>query len=346
MTTAKFIISLDFELFWGVSDRQTVADYGRNVLGEWEAIPRMLALFCRHGVRATWATVGMIMCRNYNHWCDVRPVVLPEYGRGNISPYAMHRLVREHPKLFFGRALLEQILATKGQELATHTYSHFYCNETGATPEQFAADLACARSIAADMGVVFRSLVMPRNQIADEFLLMLPAAGIQVYRGNADHWLYRNGDAVAGGIAGRMVRYADAYVGLSGQHIEQAKWHAGLVNLPASLFLYPQVHRQRALADMRLQRLKRMMTAAAQTGGLFHLWWHPHNFGVNLEENLARLESVFQHFHVLADEYGMQSHSMGDCFAEDQRVPLITCGTPPQDPKEIMRQSRQWDQRS
>ncbi len=77
MTNAKFVVSLDFELFWGVSDRQTVAGYGRNVLGEWEAIPRMLALFYRHGLRVTWATVGMVMCRDYKHWRDIRPGVLP-----------------------------------------------------------------------------------------------------------------------------------------------------------------------------------------------------------------------------------------------------------------------------
>lgn len=318
MTTAKFIISLDFELFWGVSDTQTVAEYGRNVLGEWQAIPRLLALFRRHGLRVTWATVGMIMCQNYDHWRSTRPAALPGYVRARVSPYAMDALVREHARLFFARPLVEQIMQTEGQELASHTYSHFYCNEPGATPEQFTSDLACARAVAADMGIGFRSLVFPRNQIVERFLAVLPAAGIQVYRGNADHWLYRNGDAVAGGVAGRLVRFADACLPLSGQRTARQQSHGGLVNLPASLFLYPRSARRRALSAMRLHRLKKAMTLAAQTGSVFHLWWHPHNVGVNTDENLAQLADIFRHFQVLADQYGMQSQAMGDFCAAKQ----------------------------
>jgi hypothetical protein len=312
MSTGKFIISLDFELFWGVSATQTVASYGGNVLGEWHAIPRLLALFRRYQAKATWATVGMLMCRDYKQWRAIRPAVLPGYTRANISPYMMERLVKEHARLFFARPLVEQIMATPGQELATHTFSHFYCNEPGATPEQFAADLVCARAIAAEMGVVFRSLVFPRNQVVEKFLSVLPGAGIQVYRGTSNHWLYRNGDAVAGGIAGRLARFADACIPLSGQRTVYAQVHSGLVNLPASLFLYPLGAKLRALAAMRLDRLKRMMTAAAQAGGIFHLWWHPHNFGANTDENLAQLASVLRHYHFLADTYGMTNHSMGD----------------------------------
>lgn len=319
MTNAKFVISLDFELFWGVSDRQTVAGYGRNVLGEWEAIPRMLALFCRHGIRVTWATVGMAMCRDYQHWRAIRPAVMPLY-RANISPYCMDSLVKENAGLFFARPLVERILATNGQELATHTYSHFYCGEAGATPEQFAADLACAAIVAADMGAQVRSVVLPRNQVVEKFLAVLPAAGIEVYRGNAEHWLYRNGDAVVGGLAGRMARFADACLPLSGNRAVCEQYQNGLVNVPASLFLYPWSNRHRTSSALRLHRVKQGMTAAARTGGVYHLWWHPHNFGVNLKENLAMLDVVLRHYQLLADLYGMRTHCLGDFAASADPV--------------------------
>lgn len=315
MRTARFVISLDFELFWGVSDTRTVSAYGRNVLGEWHAIPRLLALFRQYQLRVTWATVGMLMCRDYKQWREIQPTVLPAYVRPGISPYLLDSLVREHSRLFFARPLVEQILATRGQELATHTYSHFYCNEAGATPVQFAADLACARSIAADMGITLRSAVLPRNQIVDEFLPVLEEDGIQVFRGNSKHWLYENGDAVVGGIAGRVARFADACLPLSGNGIVREQNKGGLVNLPASLFLYPWSRRYRVLSGLRLRRLKQGMTAAAQTGGIFHLWWHPHNFGINLEENLALLEVVLRHYRVLADTYGMDTNCMADFAA-------------------------------
>jgi len=312
MTLAKFVISLDFELFWGVSNTQTVDSYGRNVLGEWHAIPRLLDLFRRHKLRVTWATVGMIMCRNYRHWREVRPSVLPAYSRADVSPYAMDKLVKQHASLFFARPLVEQILQREGQELASHTYSHFYCSEDGVRPHHFAADLACAQSIAGDMGASLRSLVLPRNQIVDDFLTVLPDAGIKVYRGNASHWLYQNGDAVIGGIAGRVARFADACLPLSGTRAVREQQHGALVNVPASLFLYPWSARRRPFLGLCLQRLKQDMTTAARTGAIFHLWWHPHNFGVNLDANLTLLDGVLHHYRVLADAYGMQSQNMGD----------------------------------
>lgn len=312
MNAARFVVSLDFELFWGVSDCQSIAGYGRNVLGEWQAIPRLLALFRRHGLRITWATVGMLMCRDYAHWRAIRPALLPTYLRQEMSPYTKAELVRNNGKLFFGRPLVEQILATEGQELATHTYSHFLCGEAGVTPAQLAADLDCARAVAAELGVRHRSVVLPRNQVVPAFLPVLREAGIQVYRGNAGHWLYRNGDRVAGGFAGRLARFADACLPLSGNRRSQPRPSAGMVDLPASLFLYPWSSSQRALLALRLLRLKRGMTLAARSGGVFHLWWHPHNFGVNLEQNLALLEDVLRHYRRLADRYGMESRCMGD----------------------------------
>jgi hypothetical protein len=57
----SLIISLDFELFWGVRDKRTIGNYGRNILGVREALPAMLALFRDYGIRATWATVGLLL---------------------------------------------------------------------------------------------------------------------------------------------------------------------------------------------------------------------------------------------------------------------------------------------
>ena len=45
----NFVISLDFELMWGVRDHATRESYGRNVLGGRQAIPAMLDLFPQAG---------------------------------------------------------------------------------------------------------------------------------------------------------------------------------------------------------------------------------------------------------------------------------------------------------
>ena len=309
---SNLVISLDMELFWGVAESRSIVGYRSNIEGEWVAIPKILGLFQRYGVRATWATVGMLMCRDYSQWREIRPSVMPGYVRPQCSTYLLDLVVRENPKLFFARPLVQQILEIPGQEIASHSYSHFYCGEAGATPEQFAADLVCAREVGAELDVEYRSFVFPRNQVQDTCLAELDKAGYRVFRGNPDHWLYRDGHFVAGGRAGRAVRLADAYLPLSGNHVAKASSVHGLVDLPASLSLRPWSRRMAAFEPLRLMRLKHAMTAAAEADGVFHLWWHPHNFGVNIEENMAVLESLLQHYVRLRDKYGMTSLTMSD----------------------------------
>ena len=52
------------------------------------------------------------------------------------------------------------------------------------------------------------------------------------------------------------------------------------------------------------------MRAAAITGGTFHLWWHPENFGKNLSENMSILVKVLDCFQELRERYGMESRAI------------------------------------
>lgn len=55
------------------------------------------------------------------------------------------------------------------------------------------------------------------------------------------------------------------------------------------------------------------LSYAAKHGRAYHLWWHPHNFGTNLNENITTLEQVLEHFDHLRQTHGMQSMSMSEC---------------------------------
>ena len=58
------IVSLDFELFWGMLDVCPLEKYQDHVLGGRKAIPGLLALFQKYGIHATWATVGYLFARS------------------------------------------------------------------------------------------------------------------------------------------------------------------------------------------------------------------------------------------------------------------------------------------
>ena len=276
------------------------------------AIPKMLEMFRRYEIRATWATVGMLMCRDYSQWQEIRPTIYPGYRREECSNYSIASQAREYPGLFFGQPTVKIIRDTPGQEVATHTYSHFYCGEAGATPEQFSADLACAKYIGDELGITYRSIVFPRNQVREEFLPTLRGAGISVFRGNPRHWLYRDGHITPGGAAGRAVRFADTWLNLTGTHVGVPAVRNGTHDVPASMFFRPWSEKLQGFDSIRLERMKRAMSDAASRGENFHLWWHPHNFGVNTDQNLHMLEMVLQHFRNLRDTHGMRSMCMSD----------------------------------
>jgi len=59
-----------------------------------------------------------------------------------------------------------------------------------------------------------------------------------------------------------------------------------------------------------IRRIKNEMLEASQNGKVYHLWWHPHNFGINLEENLSNLESLLVYYQELNIKYKMESVCM------------------------------------
>jgi hypothetical protein len=68
----------------------------------------------------------------------------------------------------------------------------------------------------------------------------------------------------------------------------------------------------RALEPLRRRRLKSGLRAAARQGEIFHLWWHPHNFGINQEENFAALRDILDQFERLRQQHGMRSMTMAE----------------------------------
>jgi hypothetical protein len=52
------------------------------------------------------------------------------------------------------------------------------------------------------------------------------------------------------------------------------------------------------------------MTKAAQSNKLYHLWFHPHNFGSNMEENFKNFENILEIYSKLQSRYNFESKTM------------------------------------
>jgi peptidoglycan/xylan/chitin deacetylase (PgdA/CDA1 family) len=311
-----FVISLDFELHWGVRDHvRPDSPYSKNLYGARLAIPQLLSLFEDRGIAATWATVGLLFASTREEAEKCSPSIRPHYHDVRLSPYEESVGEDEqHDKLHFAPSLIEQIRNTRLQEIGSHTYSHYYAMEPGQSEETFRNDLRSACEIAALHGVALRSLVFPRNQINPNYLKTVAESGFIAFRGNQPGHLYKPKAAAASWEQlNRGLRLLDSYGNLNGYGI--TRWDAlrschGLVNIPASRFFRPYTPALEWAEPIRRRRIVAAMTRAAESSSIFHLWWHPHNFGGHLQENMAFLEIILSEFLTLREHLGMQSLNM------------------------------------
>lgn len=314
-----FIISLDFELNWGVHDVFTVDQYGENLKGARKAIDEMLKLFETYEIHATWATVGMLFFESKKQLLQYLPKETPTYENPNFSPYEKWDDVgvdeAEDP-LHFGASIIEKIGTYPGQEIATHTFSHYYCLESGQTSKQFEADIKAAVKIGWEANYLVKSIVFPRNQFNKEYLPICKKLGIQSYRGNQSGWIYKESPFRQESLLKRMLRLLDGYVNLTGHHtylLEKVPKDS-IVNLPASHFLRPYNKRFKELERLKLQRIKQGILRAANRGEVYHLWWHPHNFGKNIEENIKFLNEILKYVNELVEKGNLISLNMEESF--------------------------------
>ena len=168
MKTGALVISLDFELYWGIGDHIIYNDYLTYFDNTVKVIPEILKLFSKYQINCTWATVGMLWNEDWNEWQKNIPKTTPNYQNEVLSNYILKeksistKANRHH---FFALNLIKSILNNNGQEIGTHTYSHYYCNEKNRSVEALNADLQNAFKIASKTETKLESLVLPRNQL-------------------------------------------------------------------------------------------------------------------------------------------------------------------------------------
>jgi hypothetical protein len=307
-----FVISLDFELLWGVRDQRTVADYGANILGVRQVVPALLDLFAERSIACTWATVGLLFFATNTAMSAALPARKPRYTNARISSYHYLDEVgadEERDPYYYGLSLIRRILDHPAQEIGTHTFSHFYCLEEGGDIEAFRADLEAARTAAGSLGIKLASIVFPRNQVDPAHLSVCREFGLRAFRGNERVWFHRARSESEQTHLVRASRLADSYLPIGGAHDHEPALIDGMVDVPASRFLRP-AGKSGVLERLRLWRITSAMETAARRRKLFHLWWHPHNFGVDLQENLTFLRDILDCFRSLQERYGMRSMTM------------------------------------
>jgi peptidoglycan/xylan/chitin deacetylase (PgdA/CDA1 family) len=315
-----FTISLDFELHWGVFDKKNREEREACYKNTLQVIPKMLELFSHYNVHVTWACVGSLFAKNEEEWKKLKPEIEPLYTLEKYSPYSWVKengLSDSYSWAHFAPHIISQILQYPGQELASHTFSHYYCLEQQKKEDAFVADIEAMEKAASMFGAKISSLVFPRNQFNEKYLKKCFEYGILAVRSNPNSWYWEPVNSSGSSIIRKIVRTADAYIHIgqprSSYPLASIKVNEGeSLQLPASRFLRPWRNKYKFANKLRLNRLCQEIRTAAIKKECYHLWWHPENFGDNPSENLATLSTLLKEYKKCNQRFGMESWHMRD----------------------------------
>lgn len=312
MGNGVFIISLDFELGWGQLDQKNFERYTKNIYSVYEVIPSILQSFSKHLIHATWATVGMIAAKDKDELQEYLPHNFNELKINQKSSYYYYDK-RIDCRLLFAPQLIELIMNTKNQEIGSHTFSHYYSNESFSNVEDFKNDILCSlRIFKKKFNIEVKSLVLPRNQVNIKYLNALYDTSISCFRSNPNHGYKQSKSKIVNSI-NKILRLTDSYFPLfknTFKHVGMTQ--SEIVGINSSRFLRPYSSKLAFLEKAKIRRIKKEMKFAAKKKEVYHLWWHPHNFGKNMNIMIEQLNEILDYYDFLKEKYGFCSMNMNE----------------------------------
>ena len=302
---ARLVVSLDIEMYWGLRHRCHLDECRDQLLASRRLIPDLLELFSAYGVRATWPAVGFLFCRTKHDLLDSLPSRLPAYRSVELSPYAHVARVgddEDDDPCHFAPSLIDRIAAMPGQEVASRTFSNFFCGEEGQDTRDFEADLRAAVTVARRRGIILRSMAFPRRQIGQEYLDVCRRLGMTSYRGNPPGWVYGvEPDDEASKLSRRLrkaVRHLDSVLPITGTNCvaDQNPSQRAPVNVAATRRYRPYAGENPWLAAMQRRRIFRELDYAVDKGAIFHLWCPMRDLGRWPGEQFDEMRRILDRF--------------------------------------------------
>lgn len=278
-------------------------------------VPRLLKLFERYGMPATWCTVGQLFdqeipapAQKYfaqfdapkHAWMD-RPWYsgvpsgtekeIPDY----LCPSLVDKIRNTNPK----------------QEIGSHGFSHAIFGDSGCDRACAESELKASIERAEKLGLHLDSMVFPRNECGHRDLLR--KHGFTCYRGKGPSIFPRHWPK-------RLHQLFHIFAVLSQRFaypVSPRRDEHGLWDIPSSMMLFP-AHGPRKYVPMgfRVKRAQRGIDAAVRARKVFHLWFHPINLAHETERLLGAMEEILDYAERLRSAGKLRFRTMGDLARE------------------------------
>ncbi|EMA71067.1 DUF2334 domain-containing protein [Halorubrum distributum] len=305
----RFVISLDTELSWGSFDTAGVEYHKQAYRNTREVVDGLCSLFDAYEVPVTWALVMHLFddCDG-NHELNS-----PQFDWVDWNT-AMPCVTDTDQELWYAPEVLERIRSTTvDHEIGLHGYSHLILGADGCTRSTAQSEVEKAVAVANRCGIDPETYIFPRNEIGH--LDVLRDNGLQFFRGVDARWYERR----LSGVLQKPLRFADETLQWTPPVVSPRK-RDGLVELPGSQILRPfDGPWHYTPADSQLVRAKRGLNRAAQTGQVFHLWFHPFNLGTSIARHLSLMEEIVSYAAELRDRDEIEICTIADAARHELR---------------------------
>ncbi len=313
-----FTISIDFEYEVGYADETLSEERKQLVREEAEVSRKILRLFERYNISATWAIVEHLLETDCQPADDGRVHGnFPEriFSDNDIDWFAHHPPVGDttDPYWFDSAGLIRELQQSSvHQEIGSHSYAHILYGAPGIKPEAIAADIAGIKRIHDQNNLPLSSFIFPRN--LEGYHQELKDIGITCYRGLSTFWYMK-----FPGLFGRLARLLDYVIPLA-RTIKPSRHESGLINIPDSLlFLGRNGLRKLITPGMMKRKIRAGIKQAVKRKEIFHLWFHPSNFSYETDTQLEILEDTLKYVSKLRDSDQLCVATMED-IAKEMKV--------------------------
>jgi hypothetical protein len=267
MTLRKshFILSFDCEGKWGMASDPAMVN--SHVIGDtslkW-AYQQIFESLNKFNVPASFGVVGLFAQ-------DLQAFQAFEATHGEEPAYASWF---HNPKAafragntdgWFHPSLIEDIRSFKIHEVSSHSYSHLPFHNKFVTREIVENELRVMNHFLEAKGVSLQTMIYPRNQVAHTDLL--PEFGISGYRDSNEK------RSAYGSKIGTLVDEFNVF-SKSSVHSKQEV----PIKISAGYFLnWQNGPRLLIPPTVTVRRFNHLLDHAEKTGGVVHMWLHPHN---------------------------------------------------------------------
>lgn len=319
------VFTLDFELAWGAHAWTEHPEKLAHLSDGRKIAAKLLEIFARYDISATWATVGHLFIRPED--CvdgryPAKGLPVPRY------PWLKRAWLEGIPRCdepaggaYYAPEIVDAICnCPVYQELATHTFTHLEAGYPETTAEVFRAELELCAKLIEQRGRSLKSIVFPRN--LPSHLDLCREIGMTSYRGFNSEWYwlglgqqmtrYRTTFWRSMRVLSTALRLADDKLRLA-PPLPPAQKVDGLWRLPHSYFFPPNQRLARfTSANDRVRKAVKGLDLAAKRGRLFVLFTHPINLLPVHGKLLDAFEQVCAHAAKLRDAGRIEIVTMQD----------------------------------